>query len=135
MDRPGYDRRYREIYPRKMWHLCRTVFSIVVERAAKFARDLGRPLRVFPEKSAKDDEGRIKRYYTDPITQGLPFNANTSGVYAPLVAQEFRETLIELRFKAKSSPGTLIETRLTLDQIASRGTKYSCFELVDQAQQ
>jgi hypothetical protein len=165
MDRPGYDRRYREVYPRKMWHLCRTVFSIVVERAAKFARDLGRPLRVFPEKSAKDDEGRIKGYYADLITQGLPFNVNTSGVYAPLGAQEFKETLIELRFKAKSSPpmqvadlylwpvamhrygrggrpyerfteaGTLIETRLTLDQIASRGTKYSCFELVDQAQQ
>lgn len=162
MDRPGYDRRYREIYPRKMWHLCRTVFSIAVERAAKYARDLGRPLRVFPEKSAKDDEGRIKGYYADLITQGLPFNATTSGIYAPLSAMEFRETLIELRFKAKTSPpmqvadlylwpiamyrygrgglphekfseaGRLIEAGLTPEQIPSRGTKYSCFELVDQ---
>jgi hypothetical protein len=165
VDRPGYDRRYREVYPRKMWHLCRTVFSIVVERAVKFARDLGRPLRVFPEKTARDDEGRIKGYYADLITKGMPFNANTSGVYAPLGAQEFKESLIELRFKAKTSPpmqvadlylwpvamhrygrgsrpyekfsqaGTLIETRLTTDQIESRGTKYSCFELVDQTPQ
>jgi hypothetical protein len=163
MDRPGYDRRYRSIYPRSMWHLCRTVFSIAVERAAKYARALGRPLRVFPEKSARDDERRIRQYYASLLTEGPPFNSATSKLYAPLAAHEFKETLIELRFKAKSSPpmqiadlylwpiamyrynrggqpherfqksGRLIEAHLTEQEIPARGTKYSCFELVDAA--
>ena len=46
VDRPGYDARYREKYGRRQWHLCQTAFSIVVERAAKYARDSGRKLRV-----------------------------------------------------------------------------------------
>lgn len=165
IDRPGYDGRYRSIYPRSMWHLCRTVFAIAVERAAKYARTLGRPLRVFPEKSARDDERRIRQYYASLITAGLPFNPATSNAYAPLRAHEFNETLIELRFKAKSSPpmqvadlylwpiamhrygrgglpyemfrraGRLIETQLNEGDIPSRGSKYSCFELVDAAPQ
>ena len=162
MDRPGYDNRYRPIYSRGTWHLCRTVFSIAVERAAKYARALGRPLRVYPEQSARDDEKRIKSYYVALKTEGLPFDAARSNAYAPLRAHEFNETLIELRFKAKSSPpmqiadlylwpiamhrygrggapyealrdgGRLIEHGLTAEQIPSRGTKYSCFGLVDQ---
>lgn len=163
MDRPGYDRRYRDAYPRSLWHLCKTVFAVAVERAAKYARDLGRPLRIYPEKSAKIDERRIKQYYASLLTEGLPFNAANSRMYAPLRSHEFNETLIELRFKAKSSPpmqfadlylwpiamhgygrggrayaafasaGRLIEARLGPDQIATRGTKYSCFELVDRS--
>jgi len=163
MDRPGYDSRYRSIYPRSMWHLCRTVFSIAVERAAKYARALGRPLRVFPEKSAKEDEKRIKQYYATLIAEGLPFDTARSNAYAPLRAHDFDETLIELRFKGKTSPpmqvadlylwpiamhrygrgglpyqkfresGRLIEARLPTEQVASCGTKYSCFELVDRA--
>jgi hypothetical protein len=163
MDRPGYDRRYRELYPRRMWHLCRTVFSIAVERAAKYARSLGRSLRIFPEKSARDDEQRIRTYYVDLLTRGLPFDTFASAEYAPLLAAEFKETLIELRFKGKSSPpmqladlylwpiamhrygrgglpyerfqeaGTLIESKLRPNMIASCGTKYSCFQLVDEA--
>lgn len=163
MDRPGYDRRYRDAYPRNLWHLCRTVFAVAVERAAKYARDLGRPLRVYPEKSARDDERRLKQYYASLITEGHPFDTARSNIYAPLSAHEFKETLIELRFKAKSSPpmqladlylwpiamhrygrggrpyaafadaGRLIEAHFDQAQSAARATKYSCFELVDQA--
>jgi Protein of unknown function (DUF3800) len=115
------------------------------------------------KKSAREDEQRIKQYYKDLITGGLPFNPETSNAYTPLSAHEFNETLIELRFKAKTSPpmqvadlylwpiamhrygrggqpyerfresGRLIETQLSADQILSRGTKYSCFGLVDEA--
>jgi hypothetical protein len=161
MDRPGYDVRYREQYPRKTWHLCKTAFSISVERAAKYARSLGRPLRVYPEKSNGKDEGRLKSYYIDLITKGAPFDAKRSDGYAPLRAHELDETLIELRPKGKSSPamqvadlylwpiarqrygkelppynalkqsGRLIESRLRECDIPTLGTKYSCFELVD----
>jgi hypothetical protein len=161
MDRPGYDDRYRTLYPRNTWHLCRTAFSIAVERAAKYARTLGRALRVYPEKCNREDEKRIRDYYKALIAGGAPFDSGRSHSYAPLRAYEFDETLIELRFRGKSWPcmqvadlylwpiamhrygrgglpyqafrdaGRLIEAQLTPEAIPSRGTKYSCFGLVD----
>lgn len=84
--------------------LCRTAFSIAVERAVKHARRLGCRLRVLPERSSKDDERRIAQYYQELRKQGSPFDAATSNRYAPLSAAECAETLMELRFKSKSSP-------------------------------
>jgi hypothetical protein len=162
VDRAGYDARYRERYGRRQWHLCRTAFSIVVERATKFARRAGRKLRVMPERSCKADEDRLVHYYNDLKTQGPPFEKSTSAPYAPLSAREFAETLHEIRFKSKSSPmaqvadlllwpialagyepsnrayvalrdaGRLIENRLSASEIEAYGSKYSCFELVRQ---
>ncbi len=41
IDRPGYNHRYRERYGTQRWSLCKTAFSISVERAVKFARRIG----------------------------------------------------------------------------------------------
>ena len=158
----GYDARYREKFGRRQWHLCQTAFSVVVERAAKYARDNGRKLRVMPERSSRDDERRIRTYFDGLREEGMPFDTQSSSLYAPLHAGEFRDTLYELRFKRKSSPmaqvadlylwplaiagydegnrafgllrtaGRLIECRLPEPQWKFRGTKYSCFELVHQ---
>ena len=163
IDRPGYDARYRPQYGRNQWQLCRTAFSIAVERAAKYARRLGRKLRVFPERSSKDDERRIVQYYEELRNQGLPFDAATSNPYAPLSAADCAETLVELRFKFKSSPmtqiadlylwpilwekyrpgyrpyqefragGRLIECVLDRADLKTHGSKFSCFELVEAA--
>jgi hypothetical protein len=162
VDRPGYDARYREKYGRRQWHLCQTAFSIVVERATKYARDNGRKLRVMPERSSRDDERRIRTYFEYLKEKGAPFDSKSSSLYGPLRTDEFCDTLYELRFKGKSSPmaqvadlylwplaiagydegnraygllrtaGRLIEHRLPEDQWAERGTKYSCFDLVHQ---
>ncbi len=160
VDRPGYDARYREKYGRRQWHLCQTAFSVVVERAVKYARDERRKLRVLPERSNRDDERRIKTYYQNLKEHGSPFDRETSLQYAPLCAADYTETLYDLRFKGKSSPmaqiadlylwplaiagygggnrayellktaGRLLENRVPPSQWAERGTKYSCFELV-----
>jgi hypothetical protein len=162
VDRPGYDERYRGKYGRRQWHLCQTAFSVVVERAVKYARDNGRKLRVMPERSSRDDERRIRAYFEYLREKGPPFDSQSSFQYAPLSADEFCDTLYELRFKGKSSPmaqvadlylwplaiagydegnraygllktaGRLIESRLPESQQSARGTKYSCFELVHQ---
>jgi hypothetical protein len=162
VDRPGYDARYREKYGRRQWYLCRTAFSIAVERAAKYARDNDRRLRVMPERSSRDDERRIRVYFGALREEGAPFDSQSSSGYVPLRAGEFCETLYELRFKGKSSPmaqvadlylwplaiagyeqgnraygllkstGRLIESRLPESRWLERGTKYSCFELVRQ---
>lgn len=47
IDRPGYEARYRDQYGRNRWSLCRTAFSVLVERAAKHARAEGYKLKVF----------------------------------------------------------------------------------------
>jgi len=63
----------------------------------------------------RDDESRIRSYYVDLVTRGLPFDALASAVYAPLRATDFKETLIELRFKGKTSPPMRGETQLKYD--------------------
>jgi Protein of unknown function (DUF3800) len=163
IDRPGYDARYRPKYGRNQWHLCQTAFSIAVERAAKHALSMGCRLRVLPERGPKADDTRLEGYYNNLRACGLPFDNANSGRYSPLGAKELNESLIELRFKRKSSPlvqiadlylwpilmeryrpgsrsyaalrdaGRLIECALRADEIGARGSKYSCFELVDRA--
>lgn len=162
IDRPGYDGRYREKYGRRMWHLCKTAFCISVERAAKQAQRDTRKLRVMPERSSKQDEDRLSSYYAELRKGGMPFEAGSSGAYAPLSAEALHSALYELRFKRKSSPmgqiadlflwpmavagydsecrpyqalkaaGRLIECCLDETEHANCGTKYSCFELVEQ---
>lgn len=159
IDRPGYDARYREKYGRRQWHLCQTAFSIVVERAAKFARREGRKLRVMPERSNKSDDSRLARYFRELKINGPPFDGSSSAEYEPLTARELAEALHEVRFKSKSSPmsqvadlflwpiatagydssnrayvalrnaGRLIENRLPAQTATTGGSKYSCFEL------
>jgi hypothetical protein len=163
IDRPGYDARYRKRYGRNQWQLCKTACSIAVERAAKYAMSLGRVLRVLAEKSCKDDERRIRAYFDAMRVSGAPFDHATSSTYSPLGAGACGDTLIELRFKQKTSPPMqiadlylwpmamerykrggrsyaafrdtrrLMECILSDKEVISRATKYSCFELVDQA--
>lgn len=161
VDRPGYNQRYSEMYKQKPWLLCKTAFSVVVERAAKHARALGRRLRVMPERCNKLEDEYLRNYYDALKVDGMPFAADSSGKYAPLPAEYFRETLHEFRLKKKTSPlaqladlylwpmcmggynasnrpyarlladGKLIECALAAEAWPTLGTKYSCFDLVD----
>jgi hypothetical protein len=160
VDRSGYNHRYSDLYQRQPWLLCKTAFSVVVERAAKRARSFGRRLRVAPERCNKFEDELLKGYYELLRAEGPPFATNSSEKYAPLTAEQFRETLFEFRPKAKSSPmaqladlylwpicmggyhasnrpydrlskdGKLIECTLTPEARPTLGTKYSCFDLV-----
>lgn len=159
IDRPGYDSRYRPKYGRRQWHLCQTAFYIAVERAAKASMHEGRKLRVMPERTNPDDERRIRQYYASMKTDGCPFDT-PSPKYAPMKASDFCAVLHELRFKNKASPmaqladlvlwpiaiaryrqnrvydefrkhGLLVDDWLQAHELDERGTKYSCFGLVD----
>lgn len=159
VDRPGYNSRYLNQYGRKRWTLCKTAFNIVVERAAKFARRRGCRLRVYVERGDKSADARIKGYYEELRSIGLPFDGKTSAKYTPLAQAEMRRTLFEFGLKYKSSPmiqiadlclypiciggyddsyrayrelrdaGTLIDAKIQPDDVASEGIKYSCWEL------
>lgn len=161
VDRPGYNHRYLQMYQQEPWLLCKTAFSVAVERAAKYAREKGYRLRVLPERCNKPEDALIRGYYDELRADGLPFAAESSSKYQPLAAKEFQQTLYEFRPKAKTSPmaqfadlflwpiciggyhasnrpyarlmkdGKLIECFLPKETWPMRATKYSCFDLVE----
>ena len=104
IDRPGYNARYREKYGRQRWSLCKSAFTISVERAAKYARSHDCRLRVLPERCNKTEDRVLKGYYNDLKVTGPPFDPNTrknTGLFAP---EEFKQTLLEFVPKMKTSP-------------------------------
>ena len=103
IDRPGYDARYKPIYGRRRWHLCKTSFCIVVERAAKYAISQNAKLRVYAERSNKKDDSKVQEYYDELKASGSPFCGDNSKKYSPLTPEEFRGVLYDLKFKNKSS--------------------------------
>jgi hypothetical protein len=164
IDRPGYNARYREKYGRQRWSLCKSAFTISVERAAKFARAQKCRLRVLPERCNKPEDRVLKSYYEDLKIIGPPFDPSTSEKYRPLSPEEFSETLLEFAPKMKSHPmaqladlylwpmcmggykpdcrpyerlksdGKLIECRLPEADWPNLGTKYYCFDWGEAAQ-
>jgi Protein of unknown function (DUF3800) len=104
IDRPGYNARYRAKYGRQRWSLCKSAFTISVERAAKYARSLNCRLRVLPERCNKKEDDVLKGYYNDLKVNGPPFDPNMSEKYRPLMPDEFKKTLLEFLPKKKSSP-------------------------------
>lgn len=165
IDRPGYNARYKEIHGLDRWLLCKTAFSVSVERAAKYAQSMNYKLRVMPERCNKPEDRAMKSYYERLRTDGMPFQASSSDKYAPLSAADLKETLYEFRTKKSTSPmaqladlylwpmaiggyhpanrayarlkedGKLIECVLPEEDHAARATKYSCFELVRAAEE
>jgi hypothetical protein len=159
IDRPGYNHRYREKYGRGRWSLCKTAFTVLVERALKFARERKHRLRVLVERADKKTDRMVEGYYDDLRANGHPFDANNSTKYVPLATEDFSQGLYEFKTKNKSSPimqiadlalwpmciggydpnnrsitlmraaGILIDNKLDSAQLEERGIKYSCWDL------
>ena len=104
IDRQGYNDRYRAQYGLRRWALCKTAFSIVVERAAKYARQQDRRLKVFYERSDKQNEARMDGYFAALRSSGMPFDQISSQPYSPLSSVQMQKTLWECRKKFKTSP-------------------------------
>lgn len=102
VDRPGYVSRGYLQKHKDPWLLCRSAFDISVERAVKIARGEGRKLHVVFEQ----DPGinKIMHGYFDNLKEnGLAFDQNNSGKYAPLSQKDFAETLGRIQHKPKSN--------------------------------
>jgi hypothetical protein len=162
VDRPGYNKRYRDKYGRQTWMLCRTAFAVVVERAAKHAMKNGCKLRVYVEEGDKTADDMIRGYYNALRTEGMPFAGDAMAKYAPISSEKLAATLYDLKFKKKTSPlaqiadlyaypmarggydpeyypytqlkqqKKIIDCLLTDEEIPHLGIKYSCFELADE---
>lgn len=103
IDRPGYHRRYDEIYGKEKWLLCRTAFQICVERAAKFAIKEGRKLDVYVERSDKKTDKKVGNYFQELRQGGHSFDAKNAAKYAPLGQTDFASCLYDFRLKDKKS--------------------------------
>lgn len=162
IDRPGYNHRYLEKYGRKRWSLCKTAFSVVVERASKWAAQYNFRVRVMAERCDPKSDKKLQEYYENLKETGGPFAKDTSAKYAPLKAGDFASILYEFRLKKKSSPlmqvadmylwpmcmggyhkgnhpyrslvnaGRLVDCVCDPGRVGELGIKYSCFDLVKQ---
>ncbi len=162
IDRPGYNHRYRARYGRGRWSLCKTAFSVVVERAVKYSNERSHKLRIYVERCSKADDALLHGYYNTLKDSGHSFDPKTASIYNPLASVDYAATLYEFRAKAKSSKlmqiadiylwpmciggydeknrpysalknaGKLIDCVLPGELVAERGIKYSCFDLENQ---
>lgn len=157
IDRPGYRDRYLAKYGRQSWQLCKTAFTVICERAAKFSFREDRRIKLFVERTDKNADRAIKAYYDELRSNGMPFSKSNSSKYNPLSAEELRYRLLDLKLKKKSSPmiqmadlllypvcrspydemyaphkqlkeaDKLIDCLLSEEEAGEFGIKYSCF--------
>ncbi|TCQ14334.1 DUF3800 domain-containing protein [Rhizobium sp. PP-CC-3G-465] len=105
IDRPGYVARYREQYAERLWFMCKTAYSILIERAAKYADSQGRVLRVFFEECGKHEDRELIQYTKALKSEGMPFGNQPSGNYASLSPEDFRRIVMgEPKRRTKKTP-------------------------------
>lgn len=93
VDRQGYVARYKERYNEKLWLMCKTAFSIMVERTAKYVDEQGGILEVYFEESGKKEDRAIVSYLRELKEQGLPFDAGGAAAYAPFTGEDFSRVI------------------------------------------
>ncbi len=76
VSRQGYLKRYLEIYGENTWEMMKSAFSIVVERAAKYASLRNGTLMVYFEAAGKTEDRLLKQYFNELRSQGNPFDPN-----------------------------------------------------------
>lgn len=105
VNRPGYVARYRERYEERLWLMCKTAFSILVERAAKYADGEGRQLEIYFEGSGPKEDSDIVQYMRKLKADGSPFSDKTSKGYDPLSNDDYRRIILgEPRQRTKKTP-------------------------------
>ncbi len=80
-------------YQERLWLMCKTAYSILIERAAKFADSQGRTLRVFFEASGKHEDRDLMTYAKALKADGMPFAGDGANAYGSLPPKEFRRAL------------------------------------------
>lgn len=158
VSRRGYINRYLDKYGEKTWEMMRSAFSILIERAAKYAAIKDGTVMVYFEKAGKKEDGLIKNYFQELRSSGLPFDSTTSSKYSPISSSQLSSLLRGIEGKTKSNLmiqladlclypvarrkfepnnrafAALINANLIVDcclepsQVESLGVKYYCFD-------
>lgn len=105
VNRAGYNERYEKKYGEKRWWMCKTAFSILVERASKYVLANNGKLKLRFEEAGKKEDRAIMEYCRDLKTSGMPFDYSTSQKYNFLEAEDFRKVIEgEPERQTKKSP-------------------------------
>ncbi|RUR84953.1 DUF3800 domain-containing protein [Chlorogloeopsis fritschii PCC 9212] len=158
VSRHGYLKRYLELYGENTWEMMKSAFTILVERAAKYAALKNGTLMVYFESAGKTEDKLIKQYFYDLRSVGHPFDANRADKYFPLSAADLSGLLRGIDSKTKNNPvmqiadlclypvvrskdstnnqaflslrkaNLLVDCCLACNQISTIGIKYYCFD-------
>jgi hypothetical protein len=92
--RPGYNARYEKLYGEKRWWMCKTAFSILLERVGKYLKNNNGIAEVRFEGVGKREDKALIQYCKDLKKSGMPFDAKTSSKYKNLNASDFGELFL-----------------------------------------
>lgn len=121
INRPGYVSRYKERYRERLWLMCKTACSILIERAAKFADENGCKLEIYFESSGKKEDRDIVTYVRALKREGAPFSEPASKSYEPLRAEDYQRIVLgEPHRKTKRVPMIQIADLVLYPLIKSR---------------
>ena len=158
VSRQGYHNRYLKKYGDNTWEMMKSAFSILVERSVKFVGDKEESIMIYYEEAGKKEDGLLKQYFKEIRESGHPFDNNNASKYSPLSAEQISKCLRGIEGKKKSNSilqiadlclypvargkdrpsdrayialkenRILVDSRLSSEEIQSRGIKYYCFD-------
>lgn len=94
IDRPGYNARYKEKYGADRWLMCKTAYTILVERATKHAKRRDATLEIYFEGAGKEEDRNLLSYHKGLKSDGMPFDQSRSEQYGSLSAEDFRNVVL-----------------------------------------
>ncbi len=102
--RPGYNERYKEKYGENRWWMCKTAYSILLERVTKYVVSQGGTFEVCFEEVGTKENNAIIEYTKKLKVEGHPFSKETSNKYESLSCEVFKNTILgDARRKKKSN--------------------------------
>jgi Protein of unknown function (DUF3800) len=105
IDRPGYVARYKERFADRLWFMCKTAFTILVERAAKYVDEQGGAMEIYFEGSGQREDRDLIAYMRDLKARGMDFDKATSEDYRPLGSDDFQRLCLGKPYrKTKETP-------------------------------
>ncbi|MFZ2167509.1 MAG: DUF3800 domain-containing protein [Minisyncoccia bacterium] len=105
VDRKGYNKRYKEKYSGQPWWMCKTAFSILIERVSKHIMNIDRRFKIVCEQCGKKEDRAIAQYFKDLRKDGHPFNPDTSAKYGTSGSELFQQIPYgDPEFHKKKSP-------------------------------
>jgi hypothetical protein len=110
IDRPGYNSRYKEKYGDQRWWMCKTAYTVLIERVCKYVDAHGGTLTIRFEETGKREDRAIIGYAKDMKRTGAPFDYANSFAYHALGPQDYKR-IIEgepRRVTKKDSPAVQI---------------------------
>lgn len=104
VSRKGYIDRYEKTYGKDTWEMMRSCFCILVERSVKYIQKQNGKLMVYYEEVGKVEDRKVKSYFNEIRSNGLPFSQNTSQKYNPCTNTTLSNVLSGIEGKKKNNP-------------------------------